>query len=397
MSRRLLLGVSGGIAAVKAPDLVRRLRERDLEVRCALTRAAEAFVTPLALEVLSGHPVYGEAYLSPGRDGVEQHVEAARWAELLLVAPATAHALARLAHGLADDFLTTAALAFRGPLVVAPAMHPRMWEHPATRRNCETLAGRGVRFLGPEVGPLASGEEGVGRMSEPQVLADAVAGMLAAGPLSGARVLVTAGPTWEPVDPVRVLANRSSGKMGFALAAEAAARGAAVTLVAGPVALPTPWGVERVDVETAREMRDAALGAAPDADLVLMTAAVADFRPRDPASRKLKRQEGVPRLELEATPDILADLVAAAPGAVVVGFAAETDDLRATARAKLERKGVDFLVANDVSRRDVGFGSDFNEVVVFRRQGEPVALPRAAKRQLAGPLLDLFAAALVPR
>jgi len=409
---RVLLGVSGGIAAYKAAELVRRLRGRGCEVRCALTASARSFVAPLTLEVLTGRPVLGEEYLEATgrfeeRNIEEGHIEAAAWADVLCIAPATAHVLARLALGLADDFLTTAALAFEGPLVLAPAMHTAMWAKPAVREHAETLGRRGARFVGPIEGPLASGEVGMGRMADPEAIADAILAAAAAapgtaaaadpparGPLAGRAVLITAGPTHEPLDPVRFLGNRSSGKMGFALAAEAARRGARVTLVAGPVALPTPPGVERIDVETAAEMERSVAAAATRADLIVMAAAVADFRPRAAASRKIKKDRGVPALELEATPDILSGLRALAPGAVTVGFAAETGDLEANARAKLERKGVDFVVANDVSRRDIAFGADANEVTVFRRDGEPVFFGRQPKAELAGRLLDLFATAL---
>jgi phosphopantothenoylcysteine decarboxylase/phosphopantothenate--cysteine ligase len=387
--------VGGGIAAYKAPDLVRRLREQGLEVRCALTRAGASFVAPLALEVVSGNPVYREEYLSPGTGGEEAHIAAGEWADLLLVAPATAHLLARLAVGLADDFATTTALAFDGPLVLAPAMHPRMWDHPATRAHVSTLSSRGARLIGPVVGPLASGEVGMGRMAEPEVIAEAAARALSAGTMAGVRVLVSAGPTWEPLDPVRFLGNRSSGRMGFAIAAEAARRGASAELVAGPVALATPPGVGRIDVETAEAMRAAMLERARVADLVVMAAAVADYRPRRASPRKLRKEDGPPRVELETNPDILAEL-GALPGArVLVGFAAETEDVLARAAAKLRRKGADYLVANDVSRGDIGFGSDFNEVIVLARDGgEPLRLPRQTKESLAAALLDHVTPAL---
>ena len=397
-TRRVLLGVGGGIAAYKAPEVVRRLREQGCEVRCAVTRAAVSFVAPLALEVVAGQAVYQEEYLAPGVGGEELHIAAADWADVLVVAPATAHLLARLSLGLADDFLSTTALAWGGALVVAPAMHARMWEHPATQERVAALAARGARFVGPVVGPLASGEVGIGRMAEPaEIVAATLAALAPAGPLGGVRVLVSAGPTWEAVDPVRFLGNRSSGKMGFALATEAQRRGARVTLVAGPVALPTPPGVERVDVESAEEMRRELVARAPEAGLVLMAAAVADYRPREAAPQKLGKELGVPRLELTENPDILAELGRLPGNRVVVGFAAETADLERRAAAKLVRKGADFLVANDVSRRDIGFGSDWNEVTVFRRDGAPLRLPRQAKAEVAGALLDLFAAAIVER
>ena len=402
---RILLGVSGGIAAFKAAELVRRLAARGHAVRCALTRSAAAFVTPLTLEVLTGSAVYQEEYLSASGSGQEAHIEAARWAEVLCVAPATAHLLARLALGLADDFLTTTALAFAGPVVVAPAMHSVMWEKEAIAGHVATLVRRGVHLVGPVSGALASGEVGIGRMAEPADIVAAIeaipeggTGGGAPGRLAGYRVLVTAGPTQEPIDPVRFLGNRSSGRMGFALAAEAARRGAAVTLVAGPVHLPTPAGrVTRLDVATAAEMEQAVRAAAPASDLIIMAAAVADFRPRQAAPEKIKKEGGVPVLDLEPTPDILAGLPALAPDALIVGFAAETESLAAHAQAKLERKGAHFLVGNDVSRQDIAFGSEANEVTVFRREGEPVFLSRRPKAQLAGDLLDLFTARLAPR
>jgi phosphopantothenoylcysteine decarboxylase/phosphopantothenate--cysteine ligase len=394
---RVLLGVSGGIAAYKSAELVRRLSERGCEVRCAATRGAAAFLAPLTLEVLSGHAVYGEDYLTATGSGEEAHVVAAQWADLMCFAPATAHLMARLALGLADDFLTTTALAHRGPKVIAPAMHDAMWRQPSVQDHADTLRRRGVRFVGPLEGPLASGERGMGRMAEPARIADEVAALLVGRELEGRRVLVTAGPTWEPIDPVRFLGNRSSGKMGFAVAEEAALRGAEVTLVAGPVSLPTPPGVTRVDVGTALEMRDAVHAAAPGCDLVVMTAAVADFRCRHVAGGKLKRRQGPPSLELVENPDILAGLPEVAPGAVVVGFAAETEASEEEARAKLQRKGTDFLVWNDVSRSDVGFGADDNEVTVYRRSGAPVAISRRPKRELAASLIGIFLEALKER
>ncbi|HYH46943.1 MAG TPA: bifunctional phosphopantothenoylcysteine decarboxylase/phosphopantothenate--cysteine ligase CoaBC [Thermoanaerobaculia bacterium] len=392
---RVLLGVGGGIAAYKSAELVRRLRGRGHEVRCVLTRSAAAFVTPLTLEVLTGRAVDQEEYLTATGSGEEAHITAAQWADVLCVAPATAHLLARLALGLADDFLTTTALAFRGPVVVAPALHTAMWEKEPVQDHVAALRRRGVRFAGPVSGPLASGEVGMGRMAEPaDIAAEVEAAAQPADTLTGFKVLITAGPTFEPLDPVRFLGNRSSGKMGFALAAEAARRGADVTLIAGPVALATPPGLSRVDVATAAEMAAAVAAQAPAAHLIVMAAAVADFRPRQAASTKIKKEQGVPALELEPTPDILAGLRDLAPGAVLVGFAAETGDLEIHARAKLERKRADFLVANDVSRSDIAFGSEANEVTVFRRAGEPLVLARAPKSEIATALLDLFAEAL---
>jgi len=390
---RVLLGACGGIAAFKAAELVRRFGECGFEVRCALTRAGKAFVAPLTLEVLSAHAVYEQEYLTPTGRGEESHIHVAQWADVLLIAPATAHMLARLALGLADDFLSTTALAFAGPLVVAPAMHSQMWGKEAVQEHVATLNRRGVEVVGPVEGALASGEWGLGRMAAPEEIVAAVRRALGGGELAGRRVLVSAGPTWEPIDPVRFLGNRSSGKMGFALAAEAARRRARTTLVAGPVALATPPGVERVDVTTALEMRDALYERAPEADLIVMAAAVADFRPTTAAAGKIKKECGIPELVLEANPDILSGLAEVAPGALRVGFAAETEVSEAQARAKLARKGVELLVWNNVSGEEVGFGSDDNEVTVYRRSGEPVFLSRRPKRELAVDLVDLFSQA----
>jgi len=391
---RVLLGVSGGIAAYKIPELVRRLREAGADVRCALTPNARSFVAPLALEIVSGAPVYGEEYLAAGGHGEEAHIAAAQATDLLLVAPATAHTLAALALGLADNFLLTTALAFRGPIVVAPAMHAAMWEQPATVARVAELRARGVEIVGPTVGPLASGEVAMGRMAEIPEIVSAVLARRRQGRLAGKTVVVTAGPTCEPIDPVRFLGNRSSGKMGFALAAAAAGEGAAVRLIAGPVALPTPPGVERHDVETAREMEAAVRRFAPGADLVVMAAAVADFRPAAVAGEKLKKRDGPPAVELVANPDILAQLPEVAPRALRVGFAAETTDVVAEAQRKLAAKDAHVLVANDVSRSDIGFGSELNEVTVLRRDAPPVQLGPAPKSRLAAALIEIFAGEL---
>jgi phosphopantothenoylcysteine decarboxylase/phosphopantothenate--cysteine ligase len=384
----VLLGVTGGIAAYKAPELVRRLREVGCAVRCALTAPARSFVAPLALEVVSGHAVYGGEYLEPTGSGEELHIAAAAWADLLLIAPATARTLAGLALGTADNFLLTVALAWRGPVVVAPAMHAAMWEHPAVAARVAELGARGVEFVGPVVGPLASGEVAIGRMAEVAEIVDAVVRRLGGGALAGRRVVVTAGPTHEPIDPVRFLGNRSSGKMGFAIAAEAARRGARVELVAGPVALATPPGVERHDVQTALEMAAAVERLANGADVVVMAAAVADYRPRSAASQKLKKSAGPPELSLVSNPDILSRLPELAPDALRVGFAAETGDLAAEAERKLAEKGAHLLVANDVSRADIGFAAEENEVVVFARGAPPQPIGKRSKAAVASALLD---------
>ena len=400
---RVLLGVGGGIAAYKAAELVRELKGRGHRVRCALSRSAEAFLGPLTLEVLSGERLYRQEYLEPGQDGEELHISAAAWAQVLCIAPATAHQLARLAHGLADDFLTTTALAFDGPLVLAPAMHHRMWAHPAVVKNVATLRRRGAAFAGPGVGALASGEVGVGRLEEPAAVArwvEEAGGRTARQDLSGVRLLVTAGPTREALDPVRYLGNRSSGKMGFAVARAAARRGAEVILVAGPVHLETPPGVRRIDVESAREMERDVHRHLPSSHGVVMTAAVADFRPRQAAESKIKKSrlsgaEGSLDLDLVPNPDILAGLRSRAPRTLLVGFAAETaaeapSELLAEARRKLEAKSIDAVVANVVGRPGSGFGADHNAATVVRRRGEPVDFDRRPKESLAEDLLDLF-------
>ena len=321
-----------------------------------------------------------------------------------MIAPATGNLIAKLAHGLADDLLSATLLEFDGPVVVAPAMHAGMWSAPATQANVRTLLARGVRFVGPEEGALAHGDEGMGRMSEPGAIADVVASVAARSidqttgeSLSGRRVLVTAGPTHEPIDPVRYLGNRSSGKMGVALATEALARGARVTLVLGPGAVRPPVGVDVIEVGTAEEMRSAVLAHAADADVVVMAAAVADFRPKLRADRKLKKDDGIPELQLEPTPDILAELGEhRRPGQILVGFAAETNDVERAGRDKLARKGLDLLVANLVGRAGTGFGTDTNDAAILVAEGEDVELRRWTKAELAGGLWDRIADRLPP-
>ncbi len=398
-SPRVLLGVSGGIAAYKAPELVRRLRDAGFEVTCALTPSASHFVSPLSLEVVSGHPVRGEEYFEPRGTGVEEHITLGEWADAVLLAPCTADLLAQMAQGLAPNFLTTTLLAWDGPLIVAPAMHPRMWNHSATQHNVATLRQRGVRVVGPDRGPLASGEEGVGRLVDPPALVAALREALRAQSADdrwrGRRVLVTAGPTREPIDTVRYLGNRSSGRMGFALAAAAARRGAKVTLVSGPVTLETPLGVDHVAVQTALEMEEAVRAAGEDAEVVFMTAAVADYRPAHPAERKLKKGvDGLDSIALVENPDILAGLAerrGRAKRPILVGFGAETEALVDHGRRKLARKGCDYLVVNDVSRTDIGFGTIDNEVTVLTAEGGLHEFDRQSKEDLAGDLLDLVA------
>jgi phosphopantothenoylcysteine decarboxylase/phosphopantothenate--cysteine ligase len=385
---RVLLGVSGGIAAYKACELVRELGREGHEVRVIATANALRFVSELSLQAVSGHPVRSELFAAADEAEIS-HIELADWADAVLVAPATAQTLARLAHGLADDLLSTVCLATRAPLLVAPAMNVNMFQHPATQANLDLLAKRGVKIVGPDAGELACGWEGEGRLSDLSELVGAVGQCLGRGPLAGEVLLVTAGPTAEPIDPVRVLTNRSSGKMGFAIAEEAARQGAEVLLVAGPVALPTPYGVERVDVETAREMHDAVMAGLPRATIVVKAAAVSDYRVAERAAQKIKRaSRETLELELVRNPDILASVARAGGGRTVVGFAAETEDVLEQARAKLLRKGCDLIVANDVSRSDIGFDADRNEVHVVGPSPEQVlALPIASKREVAAGIL----------
>jgi phosphopantothenoylcysteine decarboxylase/phosphopantothenate--cysteine ligase len=389
--RRILLVISGGIAAYKAPELVRALIRSGYGVRCVITEAAAQFVAPLALQTVAGEPVRSELF-DLGAESRIGHIELADWAELVVVAPATADLLAKMAHGLADDLASTLLLATRAPVLAAPAMNVNMWSHPATRANVEALRARGVRFVGPEAGELACGWEGVGRMSEPFAIASQVDLAFATKSLAGVRVVVTAGGTREALDPVRALTNRSSGKMGFALAAEAALRGAESVLVAGPSVQPTPPGVTRIDVESALDMRAAVLREQASAAIVVMAAAVADFRPAQAASRKIKKEdlaEGAGlTLELVANPDILAEISRERGSRIVVGFAAESHDVLAAARRKLARKGCDLLVANDISRSDAGFETDQNAVMLLTPDGQVEELPLLAKREVAARIFD---------
>jgi len=389
--RRILLAVSGGIAAYKTPELVRTFVRAGHAVRCVLTPEATRFVTPLVLQTLSGAPARSDLF-DPAEEGEIGHIALADWAELLVVAPATANLMAKLSHGLADDLVSTLALATRAPLLLAPAMNVNMWRHPATRANAEALRARGVRLVGPESGELACGWEGEGRMSEPDVIAEEALRLLGPRDFEGVRVLVTAGGTREPVDAVRYLGNRSSGRMGFALAAEAARRGAECVLVCAPGALATPAGVRRVDVETALEMREAVLRELPAADVVVKAAAVADFRAAERRERKIKKEElaadaGL-SLELVRNPDILAEISRDRGSRIVVGFAAESHDVIESARRKLERKGCDLIVANDVSDAASGFDVDTNTVSFVWPGGEVESLPPLPKREVAARLLD---------
>ena len=404
--RRIVVGVTGGIAAYKAALLVRLLLQDGAHVDVVMTRGARAFLGPVTFEGLTGRPVRTEVW-EDVPDGT--HVQLGRAADAIVVYPATAHTLARLAAGLADDLLTTAALAHEGPLVVAPAMHTEMWSHPATAANVATLRVRGATVLGPATGPLMGGDSGPGRVVEPEELRDALLGVLdvaaeptVAGPrpLSGMTLLVTAGGTREAIDPVRYLGNRSSGRMGFAIAGAAAEQGATVVLVAAPSDLPTPAGVRRVDVVSARDMDAAVREHETHADAVIMAAAVADFRPEQELTGKWSRSDGPPSITLVANPDVLAGVVerrGAAARPVVVGFAAQTGDLERSAREKLARKGVEMLVANDVAQAGIGFESTENAVLVLHADGRRRDVPQASKELIAEAVLAELATHLPPR
>ena len=396
--QRILLCVGGGIAAYKALELVRRLRDAGASVQVAMTAGAQQFVTPLSFQALSGHPARTTLWDSAAEQAMG-HLELARWADRVVVAPATADLLARLAHGLADDLVTTLCLATEAPLSVAPAMNHRMWRHPATVANVALLRSRGVQVIGPDDGPLAEGESGPGRLSEPDAIVAGLAGAPAAdrtpatGLLQGLKVVVSAGPTYEDLDPVRYLGNRSSGKMGFAVAASAARQGAQVVLVAGPVQLETPPGVQRVDVRSAAQMREAVAAALP-ADVYIGAAAVADYTPRAFSPDKIKKTGTGETLALDLvrTPDILAEVARREDAGLklVVGFAAETTNVADYARQKLEAKRLDLIVANRVGVPGAGFESDDNAMTAYWPGGER-DFPPAPKLRLADDLVHLVA------
>lgn len=386
---RILLGVSGGIAAYKAAELVRRLRDAGAEVRVVLSENAARFVTATTFQALSGNPVRSSLW-DESAEAAMGHIELARWADEVLIAPASADLLARLASGLAGDLISTLCLATTAPLSVAPAMNQQMWAHPATQANMATLRARGVRVFGPAAGSQACGETGLGRLLEVEQLVAALSTARRPGTLAGVRVLVSAGPTFEDIDPVRFIGNRSSGRMGFAVAEAAREQGAEVTLVAGPVALATPAGCRRIDVRSARDMRCAVLAEVPVSDIFIAAAAVGDYRPRDQAPNKLKKKDGAPmHLELIENPDILTDVGRATTRPFVVGFAAETDDLQSHAREKLRRKGADMIAANLVGAGQ-GFENEQNALLLLWADGSE-QLPQADKLMLARALIERVA------
>ena len=385
--RELILGVTGSIAAYKAVYLLRELARAGARVTVCLSEHAKEFVGPLTFRTLSGRPVLSNLF-DPQSDDAVEHVALAERAAALVVAPATANLLGKAAAGIADDFLTTLLLAARCPVVMAPAMDGGMWDHPAVVANVAALRGRGVTVLEPDAGALASGLHARGRLPEVDVIVEALrAALTTRRDLAGQCVVVTAGPTREPIDPVRYISNRSSGRMGYALAAAAVRRGAQVTLVSGPTVLTPPAAATFVPVQTAEEMREAVLHQAEGAAIVIKAAAVADYRVRNAAGQKIKGKRDL-TLDLVPNPDILAEVAARSTGAFIVGFAAETNDVVAHARAKLEAKGVDLLVANDVSRRDIGFDAEENEVLLIDRWGGSRPLPRMPKSAVADAILD---------
>ena len=390
---RITLGVTGGVAAYKAAELVRRLQQDGFSVQVVMTRGAREFVTPLTFAALSGQKVITDLFAeSSGEANLEsaiEHIAVAQRTDLLLVAPATADILAKFARGIADDFLTTLYLASTAPVIVAPAMNVNMWNHAATQENVEMLRARGVKIVDPDEGYLACGMTGAGRLAGQAAIVAAVHEALhAVRDLTGEKVLVTAGPTRENLDPVRYLTNRSSGKMGYAVAEAAARRGAHVVLVSGPTSLEAPAGVERIDVQSADEMHRAVLEKVADCSIAIFAAAVADYRPTESNGHKIKRNKESATISLEPTPDILASVARNKGERFIVGFAAETEHVAENARQKLAAKNADMIVANDVTAEGAGFDHDTNIVTLFARDGRDLALPRMSKSEVAQRILD---------
>jgi phosphopantothenoylcysteine decarboxylase / phosphopantothenate---cysteine ligase len=391
---RIALGVTGGVAAYKAAELVRRLQQEKLDVQVVMTRGAQEFITPLTFAALTGQKVITDLFAATGGapanvESAIEHIAVAQRIDLLLVAPATADVLGKFAHGIAEDFLGTLYLATKAPVVVAPAMNVNMWDHPATQESVATLRKRGVHVVDPDDGYLACGMTGAGRLAATETIARKVCEVLGLRhDLHGHTVLVTAGPTCEDIDPVRFLTNRSSGKMGYALAEAATRRGARVILVSGHTELKVPDGVDWIPVRTTTQMHDAVLARAGECSIVIMAAAVSDYRPAAAHDKKIKRGEGTLTLQLEPTADILAELGRAKKNQVLVGFAAETDSVAEHARAKLERKLADMIVANDVTQEGAGFDTDTNIVTLFCRDGREIALPKLSKFDVANRIFD---------
>jgi phosphopantothenoylcysteine decarboxylase/phosphopantothenate--cysteine ligase len=390
---RITLGVTGGVAAYKAAELVRRLQQEGFTVQVVMTRFAREFITPLTFAALSGQKVITDLFAESGGEAnlesAIEHIAVAQRTDLLLVAPATADVIAKFARGIADDFLTTLHLASTAPVVLAPAMNVNMWNHPATQENLEMLRARGVHIVQPDEGYLACGMTGPGRLAGQEAIVAAVQEALKVQrDFVGETVLVTAGPTCEDIDPVRYITNRSSGKMGYAVAEAAARRGARVVLISGPTSLDAPAGVERVNVRTALEMQQAVRQHFGKASVGIFAAAVADYRPAEPVSQKIKRSKDVLEIRLESNPDILASVAAEKGARLVVGFAAETDRIAENARKKLTAKNADLIVANDVTAEGAGFDLDTNVVTLFARDGRDLLLPKMTKSEVAGRILD---------
>lgn len=389
----IILGIGGGIAAYKSAEIARLLMQRGCKVRVVMTHAAREFIAPLTFATLTGQKVITNLFSPTGAadetlSSAVEHISVARENEVLLVAPATADILAKFAHGHANDFLTTTYLAFTGRVALAPAMNKEMWAHPATQSNLTILRERGHQIIEPDSGFLACGEIGAGRLAEPERIVEAVLAPPTTLDLDGEHLLVTAGPTQEAIDPVRFISNRSSGKMGFAIAEAAARRGAKVTLIAGPVHLATPSGITRVDIQTAEQMRNAVLDRFEPATVIIKSAAVADFRPANAATRKLKKSAMRLSIELDPTVDILKELGARKGDRILIGFAAETECLEQEARRKLETKNCDMIVANNVATEGTGFDADDNEVLLVLRNGPTIPIARAPKREIAHRILD---------
>jgi phosphopantothenoylcysteine decarboxylase/phosphopantothenate--cysteine ligase len=389
INRNILLGVSGGIAAYKSAELVRQLQAQGANIRVIMTRGAQEFITPLTLQALSGNPVHTQLLDSEAELGMG-HIELARWAHLLLIAPATADLIARLASGRADDLLTTVALATAAPKLIAPAMNQQMWADPATANNIATLDKLGMFLVGPASGEQACGDVGLGRMEQPELIVERAAACFESGLLLGKRVIISAGPTREALDPVRYISNHSSGKMGFALARAAVDAGAKTVLVSGPVALETPDHVLRIDVESAEQMLEQCTEQCKDANIFIACAAVADYRPAQIEGQKIKKGAEHISLALVRNPDIVATIAGSMNRPFTVGFAAETNDVEAYARKKMAKKNLDMIVANDVSQRDIGFNSDDNEVSVIWPEGEKT-LPLSSKEVIARQVIELIA------
>lgn len=397
-NKNILLGITGGIAAYKTPDLVRRLREQGAVVRCVMTESAKAFVTPLSLQAVSGFTV-SDDLLDPTAEAAMGHIELARWADLILIAPATANTLARITHGFADDLLSTLVLASKAPVCVAPAMNQQMWAATAVQNNVSILRERGIAFIGPESGEQACGDIGYGRMTDPTDIVKALLneklpdnGSTASGIWQGKTFVITAGPTREAIDPVRYISNHSSGKMGYALAQAAANAGAKVVLVSGPTQLATPKGVQRIDVETAEQMLTAVQQQLTDCDVFIGCAAVSDYRVEDIAEHKIKKEQNSepPKLSLVQNPDILKTVAQSANGPFTVGFAAETQNLKENALSKLQRKQLHMIIANDVSESHQGFNSDQNSALILSK-GSEQSLPTMSKHDMAVAIIDAIA------